>query len=98
MKIPLDFPHWPTFYFEAKKQGASISSRFVGVYAKMRGNHPFWVARYQRKGFEKFLGHFSFSKDGEMRAAQAYSDYRKKVEGQNGQLNHKGRITKKIRL
>lgn len=74
MKIPEGVNH-KEFYTAAKAQGASIQSRFTGVYLNVNGSKVTWMARCQVKGVEVFLGRFPFTSEGEVKAGLAYENY-----------------------
>lgn len=77
MTIP-EHINFTTFYWQAKKQGVKIQSRYKGV-CVMDSNKAYlwWVARFKNK----YLGHFPFTAKGEQEAAKAYE--KAKIESQS---------------
>lgn len=70
--IPLNEVDWISFYYRVKKQGIKVRSRYAGVYISTQGKKVTFMSRCEIAGKEKFLGRYSFTKEGEKSASDAY--------------------------
>lgn len=91
--IPLNEANWEQFLSRAQKAGANVRSRYKGVYINKNGRLHYFMARYQGKAGQKYLGRFPLTRDGEQEAFETYAKYVQTLLPEE-MPKHPGRIIK----
>lgn len=94
MIIPEDV-NFKEFYLQAISKGIKITSKYAGVSIYLNKNGQlWWTASIRINGNlkAKHLGSFPFTKNGEIEAAEAYSNIRNKIPSKSNYKSKKIQI------